>query len=46
MMYPQAGLDTWATWLDVHSKGGSNCMKWRAIQDETGHYWEETLPFP
>jgi len=19
---------------------------WRAIPDETGHYWEETLPFP
>jgi len=29
---------------DVPSgQGGSNCMKWRAIPDETGHYWQETL---
>jgi hypothetical protein len=21
-------------------------LRWLAISDETGHYWEETIPFP
>jgi len=25
---------------------GSTTFRWRAIQDETGHYWEETSGFP
>jgi hypothetical protein len=25
---------------------GSTTFRWRALPDETGHYWEETLSFP
>jgi len=39
-MHPQVGQ---VNLLDFHSNGDSNCMKWRAMPDESGHYWKEAL---